>query len=1468
MLQLNKFLKENLLRCLLICMAVGSYNASLAQCPVNATCAPSGNASTNIPSTGIFNVKLNTLNKTTAGVTTAAPQIYSNFACSDGTSLVNSVPYTISVTTGSSIGENVRIWIDYNNNGTFDATSELAFSSNNKTLHTGSITVPSTAVRGTPLRMRVSADVFTVTAPLPCTNSSFSQVEDYKVTVTANTQPPLARFRVSGDSVTCDGVLTFLDLSQNAPTTWFWDFGDGTTDTEQNPQHVYNSAGLYTVKLKVSNANGIDSILKTNYINFNDTVPRLADCNPISLSSCCGYGITRVVFNTIDQTSAANAGYENFTCKRRAYVFEGRSYPISITTSANDNQDTRVYLDLNDDGIFTESERVLVALNTKSPSGNITIPSNGVVRDRALRFRIWSDYAGAPFSGSCTNPVNGQVEDYTVIIRENTLPPVAAFTVSSGACSPTFTFTNQSQNRIDTLKWNFGDGNTLITTSLQPITHTYTTAGAYNVTLKVISIFGENETIKANAAVYVQSPVAASCTPQTTSTQGGMGIVNVTFNTINNNTGNSVEGYGNFTCEQVTSVTVGSSYTLSVSTSSFNNPQNVRAWIDYNNNGVFADNELVLDANGVIESIPTTATFTIPGGTTLNKNLRMRVISNFDGFQAPTPCGAAGGGGNQLLGQAEDYGVVILPNTVPPVANFLLKSIIACNTAAFRDTSSNLPTSWLWKFGDGNISTQQYPTHTYTNTGNYTVTLIVSNAFGIDSIVKTNLVTIIESQGLKPADCIPVSTAATGGGQDFGLGILNLTFAGINNTSGTTLADGGYRDFSCTQRGTVTAGNTYNISVITGVQFGEAVRVWIDYNYNGVFDANELTFSKDDVGDPGSPKTGTITIPNNAVANKALRMRVSSNYWAQPFTDPCETLSFGQSEDYSVFVLPNNLPPIATYNNVRQACSRTVKFTDNSSNQPTSWLWKFDAINNPSWTSTEQSPVYTYATPGVYAARLIIQNTFGKDSIQKTITIGVATTTSTILPTSCTFASTQPTQNVGITNVKLGTINNTTGTGIVTYNDYSCTQSTTLIAGGTYTLSVTLGNQFFENLRAWIDYNNDGVLDNTTELVLTKSNVNNVQTGTFTIPASAPLQKDLRLRVTSDFTTGSWDLTPCGTPQYGQIEDYAVVFQENTQPPLAGFSTVTKSICLGKTITFADTSKNIPTSWLWDFGDGSTSTLQNPTHTYAAVGNYTVTLAVANNFGTNNTVKTNYVVVNPNVSLVTACEPITIQPLATTGIFRLKFDAIDNTTVGSTDGYQNYACAFNTEVVLGEVVPIEVTTGTAQNESIRIWVDYNNNGTFETNENAFNSINRPTNHTGNITIPATAVTNQYLRFRVISDRANSPIQNACQNRTNGQIEDYAIRITPVSIKNNLLAQALKVYPNPSAGVFHLELPVLKPSKVGVSVANVLGQQVYEAQTQADEQLQHTIDLSQAPKGVYFVKVQIDGRFATQKIVVE
>lgn len=84
---------------------------------------------------------------------------------------------------------------------------------------------------------------------------------------------------------------------------------------------------------------------------------------------------------------------------------------------------------------------------------------------------------------------------------------------------------------------------------------------------------------------------------------------------------------------------------------------------------------------------------------------------------------------------------------VAPVADFTATPLTgtASLSVAFTDTSTNTPTSWAWNFGDGATSTSQNPTHSYTTSGIYTVTLVATNATGSDTKTRTGYITVGET---------------------------------------------------------------------------------------------------------------------------------------------------------------------------------------------------------------------------------------------------------------------------------------------------------------------------------------------------------------------------------------------------------------------------------------------------------------------------------------------------------------------------------------------------------------------------------------------------------------------------------------------------------------------------------------------------------------------------------------------------
>ena len=89
--------------------------------------------------------------------------------------------------------------------------------------------------------------------------------------------------------------------------------------------------------------------------------------------------------------------------------------------------------------------------------------------------------------------------------------------------------------------------------------------------------------------------------------------------------------------------------------------------------------------------------------------------------------------------------------------------------------------------------------------------------------------------------------------------------------------------------------------------------------------------------------------------------------------------------------------------------------------------------------------------------------------------------------------------------------------------------------------------------------------------------------------------------------------------------DYVVV---SDAPPVAEFSGIPLSGVRPLTVAFTDLSSGIVTSWSWDFGDLGTSLLQNPTHTYAFAGTYTVSLTTQGPGGSDVETKVNYIFVS------------------------------------------------------------------------------------------------------------------------------------------------------------------------------------------------------------------------------------------------
>ena len=152
-------------------------------------------------------------------------------------------------------------------------------------------------------------------------DKTIDQGESFNLKNASTNTPPVANFSASATS-TCIGIVNFTDQSTNTPTSWSWNFGDGTTSTQQNPSHTYATNGTYTVTLEATNAYGNDSEVKTSYITVNKPAGPT-----ITSAQRCGSGVIDLSASgsgSLDWYDAATNGNK---------VNTGTSYSPNLTST-------------------------------------------------------------------------------------------------------------------------------------------------------------------------------------------------------------------------------------------------------------------------------------------------------------------------------------------------------------------------------------------------------------------------------------------------------------------------------------------------------------------------------------------------------------------------------------------------------------------------------------------------------------------------------------------------------------------------------------------------------------------------------------------------------------------------------------------------------------------------------------------------------------------------------------------------------------------------------------------------------------------------------------------------------------------------------------------------------------------------------------------------------------------------------
>jgi len=250
-------------------------------------------------------------------------------------------------------------------------------------------------------------------------------------------------------------------------------------------------------------------------------------------------------------------------------------------------------------------------------------------------------------------------------------------------------------------------------------------------------------------------------------------------------------------------------------------------------------------------------------------------------------------------------------------------------------------------------------------------------------------------------------------------------------------------------------------------------------------------------------------------------------------------------------------------------------------------------------------------------------------------------------------------------------------------------------------------------------------------------------------------------------------------------------------PPVANFSASSTSPAANSTVTFSDLSDNIPTGWAWSFTpntvvfvNGTNASSQNPQVQFTAMGQYTVSLTVTNAYGSDTEVKSNFI----NVIPYTYCIP-TYSSGSGYGdyISLVQLGSINNATGASPSPYYTYYSSMSTDLTPGSPYTITLSPGTySSGNYIGVWIDFNQNGVFDTSEKLGIISIGPTPATGtiNFTVPSDATAGT-TRMRVREVWNNSAF-DPCLSYSYGETEDYNVNILSLNktLNLNILCEGL------------------------------------------------------------------------------
>jgi gliding motility-associated-like protein len=581
-----------------------------------------------------------------------------------------------------------------------------------------------------------------------------------------------------------------------------------------------------------------------------------------------------------------------------------------------------------------------------------------------------------------------------------------------------------------------------------------------------------------------------------------------------------------------------------------------------------------------------------------------------------------------------------------PVANFSASVTSGCSpvVVSFKDLSTGNPKFWNWDLGNGQLSNQQNPAAIYVNPGTYSVTLVVRNADGTDGITKTNLIVVNPSP---QADfTVNLNTVCTPA-------VVNFTDVSVANAGTITKWEWDFGDgttssaqnptkkfssigyYTITLKVTSSTGcvNTNSkgrfIRVVSGVKaafidsISPVCRTPVDVKFiNETSGPGDLSYAWN-FGN-GSQSNATDPVQTYGSAG-TYNIRLIANS------------SLGCSDTVEKSVVVNN--KLTSFAAPDSACiDQAVNFT-NGATTAISSIWKFGDDS----TANGRSAVKKYSVPGEYVVKLV--NTYADcvDSAEKRITVvdlpTVAFTSDKQISCKAPFTVNfqDNTANAVTWSWDFGDGNKGSGrTASHTYTapgQFDVTLTVTSKFGCQNTLKQTAFIKIIPPTVAITNAPAGGCIPFTFSPVAAVNAIDGVATYSWNFGNGVVSSGTNPSAIYS--SVGNYDISLTITTVGGCAVSTNIPsgVRTGTPPTLVNFSSDKSVTCAFGEVQFTDLSTSV-NEWLWDFGDGKTSTDKNPKHVYDSVGDFTVKLTGFNN-GCAGPIKTTVITVTPPIARFT-----------------------------------------------------------------------------------------------------------------------------------------------------------------------------------------------------------------------------------------